>query len=62
MGSFDPNAPGIEATDDPAVAEAHGLTVFDESRGQYVQGAEGDDDVEDEEETSAQVSSTDLFA
>ena len=35
-GVFNPNEPGIVATDDEAVAKAHGLTEWDEGRGQYV--------------------------
>lgn len=35
-GVFNPNEPGIEATDDKAVADAHGLTEWDEGRGQWV--------------------------
>jgi hypothetical protein len=34
-GVFNPNEPGITATDDPVVARAHGLTEFDDSTGQY---------------------------
>lgn len=35
-GVFDPNEPGIFATDDEDVAKAHGLNYFDEESGQWV--------------------------
>jgi hypothetical protein len=34
-GTFNPNEPGIEATDDETLAKAHGLTEWNEARGQW---------------------------
>jgi hypothetical protein len=35
-GTFNPDEPGIFATDDEAVAKAHGLNYFDEESDQWV--------------------------
>lgn len=44
-GVFDPAQNiTIEATDDPALAAAHGLTEWDAERGQYVAPAAGADE------------------
>lgn len=58
-GVFNPNEPGIRATDDPAVAKAHGLTEFDEQRGQYVASARTDRDERAARVEAAQAEETD---